>query len=76
VAVEIIRQQNDNRFLIAVGEEGGVQMGRIYDIVGDTYGEPIAVGSITAHSLGWGPVVATQAIIEFVQVRVAAHRFD
>lgn len=71
MAATILRQQNDNRFLIDAGTQDGIQMGRIYDVVGDTYGQPMPVGTITSMSLGWGPVVAPEAIIEFVTKRVS-----
>lgn len=72
---DIIRQQNDNRFLIDAGEEDGVQMGRVYDIVGGTMSDPLPVGQITAHSLGWGPVVAPEAVLDFVRQRIPAKRY-
>lgn len=67
----VIRQQNDNRFLIEAKPVDGVEMGRIYDLLLDTYSDPMPVGSITAHSFGWGPPTASQAVLDLVEQRVS-----
>lgn len=78
MTVAIIGQQGPARFLIDAGTvpDGDVNAGlpaaRIYDVATGELGDPIAVGSITAHSPGWINPTAPDAILADIRERVGA----
>lgn len=70
--VKIVGQQGATRFLIDAGEIDGLPAARIYDIATNELGDPVAVGSITAHSPGWEKPFASDAFLETVRESVEA----
>lgn len=75
-APTILAQKGDNLFMIDAGkDDDGLDLVRVYNVLTGDYGDPILLGSLTAHAPGWGPITAEPAIQDAVQQAVVAKRY-
>jgi hypothetical protein len=70
--VKIIAQQGDHRYLVDVGSDSdGQELGRVYDLLMDSYGPPVLVGSLRAMSPGWEEPTSGEGVLELVRQKVS-----
>ena len=68
---KVLAQNGDQRFMIDAGEDDGLRVVRVYDMLLQTLGEPVLEGSLRAFDPGWVPPTASPNVITVIEEKVA-----